>query len=114
MCAISHVLLTCYFTAPVIAPGQLSVLVINVSTILFSWQCTEEYKLGYIILCYQHDYPLNFWTRNITTMGSCHHPEYDISNDVMFTCMVASFNEIGPSQFSDPVYIVPGMLLNGL
>ena len=70
--------------------------------------------MGYVIFCYQHNNPLNYWTRNVTTIGTCRHLEHDISRNVMYICTVASFNEIGHSNFSDPVYIVPGMLLYGL
>lgn len=94
-------------TVPIVAPGHLSTLIINMSSILFSWQCTDEYKTGYVIACYQSDV---HWTHNVTGTTSCLHLEHDLTRNIEFTCMVASFNEIGFGVPSNHVNVtVTGM-----
>ena len=101
------------FVEPVVAPKQLSTWTINESAILLSWQCTDEVKIGYIIVCQKHDDPMNYWVRNVT-MG-CTQLEQGIRSNIVYTCMVASFNNIGNGPFSNRVHTVPqyeGMLLD--
>lgn len=96
------------YVVPLVAPGELSAWIINMSAILFSWQCTEEYKTGYIILCQQYHNMVEFWIRNVTNdVQPCTHLVQGIRSSIVFTCMVASFNDVGLGTFSNPVTTAP-------
>ena len=96
---------------PLVPPGQLSTLVINMSTILLSWQCTDEHKISYVIFCHDHNDPTIFWDHNVTT---CYHLEQGDKRSNNFACRVASYNEVYIGPFSKSVNITleyDGMLL---
>ena len=62
-------------------------------------------------MCHKHDDPTNIWVHNVTI--GCTHLEQGITSNIVYTCMVASFNNISNGPFSDPVHTVPlyeGML----
>lgn len=98
------------------APGKLSIWSINVSTVLLSWKCTDEYKIGYVIVCYSNN--TFIFHRNITTLNDCHYLEQDFKSNVTYSCEVASYNaysKFGVGPFSDPVLVTlhyDGMLLD--
>lgn len=89
------------------------------STILFSWSCTDEFKTMYLIVCY--NYTGEWWTRNITDIDSCIHLEQHVEEKFFkggfpFACMVSSFNGINSGPLSSPVNttFAIGMLVNSL
>ena len=84
-------------------PGELFVWSINASVILLSWQCTDDVISGYVIQ-YQQSNSVT-WTRHVA-MTPCTYLEQNISSNMSYTCMVASYNEIGTGPFSDPVTVV--------
>lgn len=99
-----------------VPPAQLSLWYINMSSVLFSWQCTDEYKIGYVIYCYQEDNITNMWFHNVTTLNSCVYLEEQcLRSNHVFICKVTSFNEFGFGPSSHAVHTIPqyeGMLLD--
>jgi len=97
-----HVSYHCHVTGPLTSPRELSVWSINASAIFLSWQCTDEVIGGHVIQYQQSDGVM--WTRHVP-MTPCTFLERNISSNMSYTCMVASYNGVGTGPFSNPVTV---------